>query len=99
MPFHCRGRAFEKSTQRIVMQYERLGAYAKKSIGAHVLSAIGLQISNRRSRNLMSQAVAFNQQGEPFDVPPSATGWRVRRSRLKGPPEVVYGLDGAPQVL
>jgi hypothetical protein len=73
---------------------------AKKSIGAHVLSAIGLQISNRRSRNPMSQvAVAFNQQGEPFDVPPSATGWRVRRSRLKGPPEVVYGLDGAPLVL
>jgi hypothetical protein len=82
------------------MQSERLGAYAKKSIGAHVLSAIGLQIPNRRSRNLMSQvAVAFNQQGEPFDVPPSATGWRVRRSRLKGPPEVVYGLDGAPLVL
>lgn len=48
----------------------------------------------------MSQvAVAFNQQGEPFDVPPSATGWRVRRSRLKGPPEVVYSLDGAPLVL
>lgn len=44
-------------------------------------------------------AVAFNQQGEPFDVPPSATGWKVRRSRLKGPPELVYGLDGAPLVL
>jgi hypothetical protein len=48
----------------------------------------------------MSQlAVAYNQQGEPFAVPPSATGWRVRRSRQKGPPEVVYGLDGAPLVL
>lgn len=47
----------------------------------------------------MSHAIAFNQQGEPFDVPPSATGWRVRRSRLKGPPEVVYGRDGAPLVL
>lgn len=43
--------------------------------------------------------VAFNLNGEPFAVPPEATGWKVRRTRPKGPPEVVYGLDGAPLVL
>lgn len=43
--------------------------------------------------------LAFNINGEAFDVPPSATGWRVRRMKHKGPPEVVYGRDGVPLVL
>ncbi|MBX3156771.1 MAG: hypothetical protein KF773_12265 [Deltaproteobacteria bacterium] len=37
--------------------------------------------------------------GEPFEVPVTATGWRVRRMKHKGAPEVVYGRDGLPLVL
>ena len=101
MPSHCLAVGLcKKSALRIAMQSERLGARAKKSLAANVLSAIGRQVTNRRSRNSMSQvAVAFNLNGEPFAVPPTATGWKVRRMRPKGPPEVVYGLDGAPLVL
>jgi hypothetical protein len=43
--------------------------------------------------------LAFNMNGEPFEVPTSATGWRVRRMKPKGAPEVVYGRDGLPVVL
>jgi hypothetical protein len=43
--------------------------------------------------------LAFNINGEGFEVPAHATGWRVRRMRSKGSPEVVYGRDGLPLVL
>jgi hypothetical protein len=43
--------------------------------------------------------LAFNVNGEPFEVPAGATGWRVRRLKQKGAPEVVYGRDGLPLVL
>ena len=43
--------------------------------------------------------LAFNMNGEPFELPPTATGWRVRRMKHKGAPEVVYGRDGLPLVL
>ena len=43
--------------------------------------------------------LAFNINGEAFEVPANATGWRVRRMRGKGAPEVVYGRDGLPLVL
>ena len=43
--------------------------------------------------------LAFNINGEAFEVPANATGWRVRRMRAKGAPEVVYGRDGLPLVL
>src|SRR5262245_17721738 len=43
--------------------------------------------------------LAFNVNGEPFEVPAAATGWRVRRLKQKGAPEVVYGRDGVPLVL
>src|SRR5574337_1708302 len=43
--------------------------------------------------------LAFNINGEAFEVPANATGWRVRRMRSKGAPEVVYGRDGLPLVL
>lgn len=43
--------------------------------------------------------LAFNINGEAFEVPAHATGWRVRRMRGKGAPEVVYGRDGLPLVL
>lgn len=43
--------------------------------------------------------LAFNLNGDPFDVPPHAVGWRVRRMKAKGAPEVVYGRNGQPLVL
>lgn len=43
--------------------------------------------------------LAFNVNGEPFELPPNAAGWRVRRLKAKGAPEVVYGRDGLPLVL
>ena len=43
--------------------------------------------------------LAFNINGEGFEVPAHATGWRVRRMRQKGSPEVVYGRDGLPLLL
>ena len=43
--------------------------------------------------------LAFNLNGDPFDVPPDAVGWRVRKMKLKGAPEVAYGRNGQPLVL
>lgn len=43
--------------------------------------------------------LAFNLNGEPFEVPPAASGWRVRKFKSKGAPEVVYGREGVPLVL
>jgi hypothetical protein len=43
--------------------------------------------------------LAFNINGEAFEVPANGTGWRVRRMRAKGSPEVVYSREGLPLVL
>jgi hypothetical protein len=43
--------------------------------------------------------LAFNVNGEPFDVPPTMAAWRVRKLKAKGAPEVVYGRDGLPLFL
>jgi len=43
--------------------------------------------------------MAFNLNGEPFDAPSNAVGWRVRRFKSKGAPEVVYGRRGTPLAL
>lgn len=43
--------------------------------------------------------LAFNLNGDPFEVPANAAGWRVRRMKQKGAPEVVYGRNGLPLVL
>lgn len=42
--------------------------------------------------------LAYNIQGDPFEVPDAAVAWRVRRcpKRRKGAPEVIYGRDGTP---
>lgn len=40
--------------------------------------------------------LAYNINGEGFDLPETATGWRVRRMKPRGAPEVVYGKDGLP---
>jgi hypothetical protein len=47
----------------------------------------------------MNSELAFNLNGEPFDVPANTVGWRVRRMKSKGAPEVVYGRNGLPLVL
>lgn len=43
--------------------------------------------------------LAHNLNGEPFEVPGAAVGWRVRKLKAKGAPEVVYGREGIPLVL
>lgn len=43
--------------------------------------------------------LAFNANGETFEVPASVTGWRVRRMKPRGAPELVYGRDGRPLII
>ncbi|MFT3697701.1 MAG: hypothetical protein QM831_31470 [Kofleriaceae bacterium] len=43
--------------------------------------------------------LAYNINGEAFEVPIAATGWRVRRMKPRGAPEVVYGHDGIPLIV
>ncbi len=46
--------------------------------------------------------LAYDVEGDRFEVPALATGWRVRRFRnigARGAPEVVFGDDGRPLVL
>lgn len=40
--------------------------------------------------------LAFNANGDNFEVPAIVTGWRVRRMKPRGAPELVYGRDGRP---
>ena len=40
--------------------------------------------------------LAFNTSGDFFEVPAIVTGWRVRRLKPRGAPELVYGRDGRP---
>jgi hypothetical protein len=43
--------------------------------------------------------LAYDANGEPFELPQSMAGWRVRKLNSKGVPEVVYGRDGLPLYL
>lgn len=43
--------------------------------------------------------LAFNINGDPFEVSPSAVAWRARKMKAKGAPEVAYGRNGLPLVL
>jgi hypothetical protein len=43
--------------------------------------------------------LAYNANGEPFELPQSMAGWRVRKLKSKGAPEVVYGRNGLPLFL
>ncbi|HEX8112069.1 MAG TPA: hypothetical protein VF516_30260, partial [Kofleriaceae bacterium] len=52
----------------------------------------------RRSDQAMFE-LAYNVNGEPFEVPPTMAAWRVRKLKPKGAPEVVYGRDGLPLFL
>jgi hypothetical protein len=44
----------------------------------------------------MMSELAFNANGDSFEVPASVTAWRVRRMKPRGAPELVYGVDGRP---
>lgn len=49
---------------------------------------------------MIESELAFNANGEPFAVPETASGWRVRRLRGgRGAPELVYAREGGPLVL
>ena len=43
--------------------------------------------------------LAFNANGENFEIPATVTGWRVRRMKPRGAPELVYSRDGGPLVI
>jgi hypothetical protein len=43
--------------------------------------------------------LAYNANGESFDVPATVTGWRVRRMKPRGAPELVYGPEGRPLIV
>ena len=48
----------------------------------------------------MMSELAFNVNGDRFDVPAHAVGWRVRRLKPnRGAPEIVYDRNGRPLVL
>ena len=48
----------------------------------------------------MMTELAFNLNGDRFDVPSHAVGWRVRRLRPnRGAPEIVYDRSGRPLML
>lgn len=44
-------------------------------------------------------AIAYNIQGEPFEVPPHVVAFRAKRLKPRGAPEVFYGIDGLPLVV
>lgn len=43
--------------------------------------------------------LAFTVNGDTFEVPNTVTGWRVRRLKPRGAPELVYARDGRPLTL
>jgi hypothetical protein len=43
--------------------------------------------------------LAYNSNGDTFEVPAKVTGWRVRRLKPRGAPEVVYARDGLPLLI
>jgi hypothetical protein len=71
---------------------------AQKSAALNLKFALLPTSKEQEVRNQMSD-LAFNVVGEPFEVPPQVTGWRVKRIKAKGAPEIVYGREGAPLVL
>jgi hypothetical protein len=43
--------------------------------------------------------LAYNANGESFEIPANVTAWRVRRMKPRGAPELVYGRDGRPLMI
>jgi hypothetical protein len=61
-----------------------------------VLRLVGIRTHG--GNETMSE-LAFNANGESFEVPANVTGWRVRRMKPRGAPELVYGKDGRPLMI
>lgn len=40
--------------------------------------------------------LAYDVNGDAFDVPDTVTGWRVKQLRARGAPELMYAPDGSP---
>ena len=60
----------------------------------------GEVVGNRDQEAMIKMSeLAFNGNGECFEVPASVTGWRVRRMKPRGAPELVYGRDGRPLMI
>lgn len=62
------------------------------------MASFGTFISPTKDDDIMSE-LAFNANGEAFEIPANVTGWRVRRMKPRGAPELVYGEDGRPLVV
>lgn len=62
------------------------------------MASFGTFISLTKDDDIMSE-LAFNANGEAFEIPANVTGWRVRRMKPRGAPELVYGEDGRPLVV
>jgi hypothetical protein len=60
-----------------------------------VESSLLAVITDQEALIKMSE-LAFNANGESFEIPATVTGWRVRRMKPRGAPELVYGKDGRP---
>jgi hypothetical protein len=43
--------------------------------------------------------LAYTINGEAFDLPATASAWRIRRMKQRGAPEVVYSREGVPQTI
>src|SRR5262245_15232601 len=55
------------------------------------------QVTGRPPQEVTKMSeLAFNRNGEGFDVPPTVMEWRVLRMRPRGAPELAYGRDGRP---
>ena len=56
-------------------------------------------IRDHQGGNESMSELAFNANGERFEVPANVTAWRVRRMKPRGAPELVYGRDGRPLMI
>lgn len=59
--------------------------------------------SDRQYLSMETQRIqselAFNLNGDPFELDPAAVAFRARKMKHKGAPEVAYGRNGQPLVL
>jgi hypothetical protein len=65
---------------------------------AAVESSAFIRIRKQGGTDQMND-LAFNVNGDAFDVPASVAAWRVRRLKPRGAPELVYARDGRPLTL
>ena len=76
------------------------GATAKEGVvvpGSQYGAANRADLTRNEERSMAE--LAYNGNGDPFEVPEKVTGWRVRRMKPRGAPELIYGRDGLPLVI